>query len=70
MLLEVLLTVSEMHIFQYERWIFNFFTMQVYARNVSEWDICMICTFKYPSLSNYITTLYRHYRSKPPIYLN
>ncbi len=43
-----------------------------HARNISEWDICMICTYKYPSLSNRITTLYRHYRSKPtgPNYKN
>ncbi len=53
-----------------QRWNFNFFTMQVNARNVLEWDICMICTYKYPSLSNCITTLYRHYRSKPSFYLN
>ncbi len=53
-----------------QRWNFNFFTMQVNARNVLEWDICMICTYKYPSLSNCITTLYRHYRSKPSFYIN
>ncbi len=59
-LLEVVLAVSEM----IKDGTLIYFKCK-FVINVLECVICLICTYIYPSLSNCITTLYRHYRSKP-----